>query len=68
MGFDDGGFAAQTTFYHIGVDRALYQKIHGADFLGFFFKHTDKLFADDLAFGLGIGYTGQFGEEPVPVH
>ena len=63
---DDGAFAAQTRLYHIGIDRTLCQKIYRADLLGLFLKHADKLLADDLAFALRLGDTGQLGQKARP--
>ena len=57
VGFDDGGFTAQSGLYHIRVDRSLNKIIYGADLMRDFFKYTDELFAYDLALAFRLLHT-----------
>src|SRR5690349_7981243 len=41
-------------FDHVGIRRALRQKLRAADFLGFGLEHIDEQFADGLALLLGV--------------
>ena len=60
VALDNSGLTAQTALNDIRVNGTLCQEIHLADLLGLLFKHTDELFADDLALALRLGDTSQF--------
>ena len=47
----------------VGIDGALYQKVHFTDLFRNTFERADEFFADDLAFLLGIGYPFQLRKE-----
>ena len=59
VALDNSGLTAQTALNDIRVNGTLCQEIHLADLLGLLFKHTDELFADDLALALRLGDTSQ---------
>ena len=48
---------------HVGIERALRQKIRAADFLGFRVEHVDEQAADGLALDFGIGDAFELAEE-----
>jgi hypothetical protein len=50
-------------FDHIGIERALGEKLRALHFLGFGFEDVDERLADELALGLGIGDAGEAAEE-----
>ena len=51
VGFDDCGLA-EAAFDYIGINRALHQVIHRADFLCLFLEYADKLLSDELSLAL----------------
>ena len=51
------------TFYDVGVDGALTQEFDAIEFASFFFEDADKFAANDFAFFLRVGHTGEFAEE-----
>ena len=50
---------------NIWINGSLEEVINIFQLAGFFFKNTDKLFADDLALAFRIIYAGQLAEEAV---
>ena len=59
MRLNHSRLAAQARFYHIWINRSLYQEVHRTDFLGFFFKYTNKFFSDYFPLLLRILNPGQ---------
>ena len=59
MGFDAFGFQ------DIRIDGTLSQEFYVFELFGFFRKDIDEDLADDLAFGLRIGYAFEFFQEYV---
>ena len=60
VGLDHCGFTAQAALYHVRVNGALRQEVHGSDLLRLFLEHTDEFLANDLALLLRLLYAGQF--------
>ncbi len=52
-------------FQDVRIDGALSEEFDSLELSGFFGEDVDEFLSDDLAFGLGIGYAGQFVEEAV---
>ena len=65
VALDCGRFAAQAGLDHVGVNRALCQKIHSTDLFSLILKDANELLADDLALALGGVLTGQLLVEAV---
>ena len=65
VALDGGRFAAEAGLDHVGVDRALRQKVHSTDLFRLILKDADELLADDLALALGGVLTGQLLVEAV---
>ena len=65
MRFDGHRRAAgeRHAFDHVGIERALRQKIGAADFLGLGVEHIDEQPADGLALDFGIADAGELAEE-----
>ena len=59
MALNRSGFASQAAFHHVGVNRALRQIIHSADFLRFFLKYADKFLADNFTLLLRLAHACQ---------
>ena len=61
VGLDFGGYgiARALALDHIGVERSLRQKIHGAYARRLFVEYADELFADDFALSLRVGHAAQ---------
>ena len=65
VALDRGRFAAEAGLDHVGVNRALCQKVHSTDLFGLILKDADELLADDLALALGGVLTSQLLVEAV---
>ncbi|MPN10109.1 hypothetical protein SDC9_157402 [bioreactor metagenome] len=53
----DCACAARAAFDYVRVDRSLQQEFRSAEFLGFFLKHANKLFTDDLTLSFRLRHT-----------
>ena len=53
---DDCGFSAKSRLYNVRIDGSLRKEINLSDLLCFFLEDTDKLFSDNLALPLRLGY------------
>ena len=65
VALDRGRFAAEPGLDHVGVNRALRQKVHSTDLFSLILKDANELLADNLALALGGVLTGQLLVEAV---
>ena len=64
MTFDDRRISS-ARLNHIRINGTLHQVIYPSNLFGLFFKYTDKFLANEFAFFLRFGYTGQFRQKTI---